>query len=60
MAVVRLLVCLYHVYENFTTLVFLLISLLYYPLKYNFEGVILEMLSLKGLLKYFISELSQK
>lgn len=60
MAIARLLVCLYHAHENFTTSVFLLISLLYYPLKCNFEGVILEMLSLKGLLKYFISELSQK
>lgn len=60
MAVVRFFVCLCHACENFTTLVFLLISLLYYPLKCNSEGVILEMLSLKGLLKYFISELSQK
>lgn len=53
-------VCLYHTDENFTNLVLLLISLLCSPLKCNFEGVILEMLSLKELLKYFISEPSQK
>lgn len=41
-------------------LIFLLISVLYHPLKCNIEGVILEMLSLKEISKYFIFELSQK
>lgn len=58
--VVGIFVCLYHTYENFTNMASLLISILYYPLKCNSEEIILEMLSLKGILKYFISELSQK
>lgn len=58
--VVGIFVCLSHTYENFTNMVSLLISILYYPLKCNSEEIILEMLSLKGILKYFISELSQK
>ena len=53
-------VCLHDADEHFTSLVLLLISLFCGPLKCNFEEVILDMLSMKRLLKYFISELSQK
>lgn len=53
-------VCLHDTDEHFTSLVLLLISLFCGPLKCNFEEVILDMLSMKGLLKYFISELGQK
>lgn len=52
--------CLSHPYKNFTNLVFPFISVFYHSLKCNIEGVIVEMLSLKKILKYFISELSQK
>lgn len=53
-------VCLHDTDKHFTSLVLLLISLFCGPLKCNFEEVILDMLSMKGLLKYFISELGQK